>query len=1294
MMATAAATATTTTAAAAREEELPLLIQDYSCANSFEEHVRMIETYLAALFDAEPLLQSFLVPQSSVSLKSTWSSSAPTSKSISTAPSPSPDDDDSDNSPSSSSLVSLLDDSNNSAASNVFSQTMTLYAPPTPGTSGSPPQLDLELSIAVEVHVRDTAHLITQQYCTPLFFLIRKVTTSAAYRESETSYLLSLLSTAVRQVLRQQKNGAVLRIGATTAPPRLSGCAVPPHSAPSAKSAAATLPSPFSFPDGCAPCFAPAGDSYKQSFVGVAPPLPAMGALPPPPGPPTAISTAEWNLLHQRAFTTRFLSDAFAHPPKQCRTLSEFIDLFQLHVGQHSRIRSDDFEGICVSMWETYVLPIPWRFHPYGPPLSPEMAAAAAKKSKLSSPKPTASEGASATPSLTWSAVLERENAYTQLLSGTFAHAFGTPSPPLQHVLFRFQWNQLQDVEAHEPSGRGSHLSPFQFAAHPLSTAAQAAQRKCFITAQAVVRNEEHIECGVSQRLREVVEQRYLDPLARCAAPSPRSPVSRSRPLKQRRKGGGKDDTDSSGGIRGGKEARETPPQSPNATTAPPAESSTDSGDAISGVENPTLHELAATIVEWKGSNVNLQASLLSRFAEACPTDRSEHDDDVGGNVDNTADGKGHAGQTRGGVTAAAAQRSSTAVARCLRKLWTEWEAHQQLFPRTDGTVPASSPTSASPPAQKKHQQQQEPTSAHDAQPNTAATFFSTGTAQHLPRAGGSVEDGAAAAVSDKDLRAAYFPESFFARFAYTCATQVPHPEDVRVLWQLCVERLRCWLLSESSNDQERNTSGERSAAESWQRLLDCLALPRSDPPVNFDLPLISQKFQLLSFALYLLLHPTESTYGASDASPGTAARVAPSSIGPENKDARHSADVELHLITNGEVLVVPAPLPTPPTTADLVLQRARELNTLGAAAVENATTAWLQGDALYNDMCLFLYVNKAQDGRVVRFPDFVQWHSPRDFVKPASSPTVSLTQRSDNDYLSDRMKDQRGSGRGSLHVWWSLWSRAVPRSRDDILRTLFQPLEEATRVVDWLAALPTAVLLLELGNACVSNALHRMLCHRFLLGDAGSRASATGRNSLIPASPRLRPLYCYVREKCSSLTKELEAASAVFTSRVDVTGGDSGVIPASSAMQAMELEMLRSFMTNALREVGEIEVALCTAVAIHYLLGFAADADAAAAVRGLCAPQWPSQSQRQQQQCSSSGLQMCSVTVTKEAWTTCFARQFLQPDSRTAQERMVRLTCMAERPLNTCGCFQQLVVHQDTSHILRMALALTKEVL
>ncbi|KAG5477024.1 hypothetical protein LSCM1_05358 [Leishmania martiniquensis] len=275
--------------------------------------------------------------------------------------------------------------------------------------------------------------------------------------------------------------------------------------------------------------------------------------------------------------------------------------------------------------------------------------------------------------------------------------------------------------------------------------------------------------------------------------------------------------------------------------------------------------------------------------------------------------------------------------------------------------------------------------------------------------------------------------------------------------------------------------------------------------------------------------------------------------------------------------------------------------------------------------MCLFLYVNNAHEGRVVRFPDFVQWHSPRDFVDPGGSSPVSL---SDNHYLSERMQQRErdegaGSGKGAGHVWWSLWRRAVPRSRDDIVHGLFRPLEEATKVLAWLAAIPTAELLLEVSNASIANALHRMLCHRFILGNDGAHPPCRRSRSRdktecsspmppstrqisnhgIPTTPRIRALHRYARDKCAALTKDLEAASALFLSHRSAVGKSAAAQRSTVESEAMVAEMLRGFFANALHYLGEIEVSVCTAVALQYLLGFSTNAEASSTVHALSSP-------------------------------------------------------------------------------------------
>ncbi|KAG5500226.1 hypothetical protein JIQ42_04561 [Leishmania sp. Namibia] len=1249
-------------------EEIPLLIEDFSCANSFEEHVKVIEQYLAALFEREPLLQSFLVAPASAATGSGAPAKERRAGDIQggAAASTSPSAPSATSSPLAPRSVDN-EAANLTTASKVFGKTIALYAPSlnaaqgaegesfaTPVALSSPSSLDRDLSIAVEVHVRDAAHPITQQYCTPLFFLVRKVIASPSYRESETSYLLSLLSTAVRQVLLQlQKNrvkGGVLQLCPTSSPPELSGYAASSHQQQA--KAVSLLPSPFFYPDGCAPCFAPAGDSYKQTFVGVAPPLPTCAAPPPmpvslPSSSPT-ISAAEWTLLHQRSFTTRFLADAFGRAPERCQSLSDYIDLFQLHVGQHSRIRSDDFDGICVSLWKKYVLPVPWKFYPYEPSLDGKPNGGGEHADGAWT---TDSGGGplSAAPSpLTWENVLRRENEYTRLLCGAFTHNFGTAAPPLKHVRFHFQWNQLQDVEAHEVAGRASHLDPFQYAlatTAPGSTspavlafsaaAAQAAQRKCSITVQAVVRDGKDIQHGVSDDLAQVLAQGYLESLTSATVGRRNASVS-----------GGNEDRDGRGSVPHRLQHRGDDDDGGAASEGVDDENESDADERSDGrCSEAKLRDMAAHILGWAGSNVTLQESLIQRFATSLTSD----DDDDRGGDDGNAYGDSNAGARQPAWATFAAlsgKRSEAVVARHLRSLWEEWETHQQC---------------CSSQASVQHRQGRE--------------------------GGGAPE---------KDLRRSYFPDSFFTRFAFVCATQVPHPADVRALWQLCLDGLHR-LLMDPPHGQRTN---------SWQRLLDCLAMPPEDPPVDPHRPLLMQKLQLLRYAQEALLRPSRD-----NASPAAATSTTAAKAGEDEAGTSQATSPVRHLITNGEVLCVPPPLPQPPTTTDVLMQRAMELNALDASAVESASVEWLQTDALYNDMCLFMYVNRAHEGCIVRFPDFVQWHSPRDFVDPAESSRRPL---SDQDYLSERMQQRereegaRG-GKGSGHVWWSLWRRATPRSRDDIVQSLFQPLEEATKVLAWLSAMPTAELLLEVSNACIANALHRMLCHRFVLGDDGahqpsrrgrprdktewgspmpSSAPQTG-NYAMPATPRIRALHRYARNKCAALTKDLEAASALFLSHRGAFAEGAAAQHSTVESEARIAEMLRGFFANALHYLGEIEVSVCTAVTLQYLLGFSTKPEVSSTVHALSSPSAVSQQHQ-----AATSLQMRAVTVSMTTWSTAFAKRFVRAETREVQESMVRLTCMAERPLDTCACFQQLMVHQDSSRSLRLALALTREVL
>lgn len=1133
--------------------EVPVEIQDFSCSNSFESNVKLIEQFLVKILQGKEEVRNLFSRRGEALVATTPSISE------SGSADEAPDD-------------RTKDEILSGDSPQVFSESVELigvggsvggnsrHASPGAVFPSSQREDSNNRAVIVELHLFDTHHPVAQQYCLPSFLLIKKVTVNTSYHIGETNYLISLLSTAVGNVMLREQLFLV----------------IPGTTATSARSSN-MLPSPFSLTAGCIPCFAPIGDPYQQSYTGLTPPLPM-----PVHDHPPHLTPAERVLLHQQSFLSTFTSNAYGRPPPGCQTISELLDLFQLHVGQRSRISGDDFEGICISIRKEYHLKVPWRFPATG--LSSDCTR------------------------MTWTAIMERENTATQLLCGPWTHPFGTAQPPLLYLRLRAQWNQLQDVEAVEADKRG-YLSLFK--TPPPPTAARGAQRKCTITVQAVVRGEEQLDHAAAKTLQSRVLTPYLEWVRHANTTVPnRQDAGLSQATTPRRGRGG---------------------------SAEDRESEADEGGSDTRLSEVWTGQLVDMVV---GAGIHasvLQDALLSNFSEE-PVD----------------------------IATLGAGRSATMADR-LQSLW------QRMASQQGGS--GMSPKGGSPVASVGKR------------------------------------------ASHKDLRSAYFPESFFSRFAYVCASHVPNPSDVQVLWQACVLRIKRLF--------------DNGRMESLKSLLACLAMPQRSPAVDLGNSLLIQKLHLLHYCVQALIEKHSGGTGGKvvrnrdgTVSPSGASLCSPrrEADGWDDVDAGGADDYEettlsvsatskgippdvsaldavpsifgptasvLHLITNKEVMVIPPVIPPPPLTSDLILQRAAELNALGASAVAHATRAWLQSDALYNDMCVFLYVNKASEGHVVRFPDFIHWHSPRDFCLPPPDLLVDSSALSDNDYLSERMQKLEDS---TSHVWWSLWNRAVPRSPEDVIRSSFHPHEQAVLALRWLGDLSECDLLVEVVNASIANALHRLLTHRMVLGDGPANTTDQASSGGWPPStattrePRkqcIPALSAYVRQRCTSLTREVEGASSLYYSTF--RSGEEGC----AVVDGSEMELIFNMYGTAIAQLNEIETSICTAIAVHYLLRCHSEVDSedVATARALSSPAAAADN-------SSSSLILQAHTLHPTSWRSCFAHYLTHPDDQEEQEVMMRLTCMAERPLGTSSCFQQLVVLQDVSQSLRLALILSREVL
>ncbi|CCD12484.1 unnamed protein product, partial [Trypanosoma congolense IL3000] len=241
-----------------------------------------------------------------------------------------------------------------------------------------------------------------------------------------------------------------------------------------------------------------------------------------------------------------------------------------------------------------------------------------------------------------------------------------------------------------------------------------------------------------------------------------------------------------------------------------------------------------------------------------------------------------------------------------------------------------------------------------------------------------------------QDIRNTYFPGSLFCRFAHGCATLLENVQHVHTLWRFVVQRLKSLLESD----------GDRQPL--LRRLIAVIGIPPVDE-IDHTMPLIVQKLQLLVICARRLLKeevvmPTEKAEDGCEDGFGAQSlqargRMRPN-VGAASMDGKREntsiAKKPMRLITNGELLEVPPPLPTPPYTTDILLVKGREEYDSWTSSGSQYVQAVGLSEGLLNDMCLFLYVNKAHEGRVVRFPDFVQWYSPRDFVLPPVQSEIS----------------------------------------------------------------------------------------------------------------------------------------------------------------------------------------------------------------------------------------------------------------------------------------------------------------
>ncbi|ORC89672.1 kinesin [Trypanosoma theileri] len=1014
-------------------EEIPLEIEDYSCNTYFEDIVGEIERYLVEEFRTRPELQRFLsIPQLSQN----------TNQSITT-----------NTTDTTGEIVLgrnfLVGRRRNNSSNN---------------NNQSKEDMSDSEGIAVEIHICGSQekeheyeqHPIFRLFSLPIFFLARSTTTASSYHTSESSYYLSLLTTAVSRVMRGPFS---LHFGKDPSP----------------------IPSPFFYANGTAPCFVSIGDHYELAFTGVSPPsmITEWGGGNNNNNNNNSENGKLQQVISQPVVKCRFHCRAYSHPPQWCQRVADYLDIFQLQIGPQSRICTDIFDGISISLRRTFRLKLPRRFSPYH---TEEL-------------KPTVGGRGN---TLTWDEILQFENEIMLLSAGPTTFPFGTGTAPLRGVLFSFQWNQLHDTEVHDDGKKNSNLNPF-------GSDGVKTQNKLTIKAIAIPKKEcelNHTACkSLSEYAYMVVED-----------------ISSEKNLSPA--------TDIS----------------------------------------PTLDVMANEIIYSHTVSLSGQMNLLKRLIN---NDEAEE------------------GETNS---------------------------------------------------------------------------------------------------SNSDIRKVYFPGSLLCRFAYVCANRLELARDVYTLWMLVVDRLRDLL----------EGGGERD--HSLQQLIDTIGIPPVEE-IDHGLPLLVQKFQLLSYCARRMLRenavPISSCFpNTTTISTTTSGKGGSSSSHNNNSTAhtrsKHSVDgwdedtdelfscetgdstvetrdstndavtnVKKRLITNGEPLIEPPALPTPPCTSDVLLLKAQELQNLGTASVGQQMRAWMQSEGLLNDMCLFLYANKAHEGRVVRFPDFVHWHSPRDFIPPSDESNYNTGNVEEDDmYLSERMR--RNSGSGSSNLWWPLWSKAIPRSPEEIMALSFVPHEQARLIIRWMEKdLTPDTLLIETIHANFSNSLHRILSHRCVENNHAIKS--------------------YAISKVDAITNALGGISQLESSSIDP-------------------EDLRTTYAMTIRQIGELETSLCAAMTIERLLGTvqqqpseSTSTEELCTTMGKFAAALSSPSEEQE---DPTGLTLREAFLSWDLWHRGgIAERFPENDQKPIS-MLLRATCMAERPLNTTACFQQMTAETDDSDVFRMALAISEEVL
>ena len=504
-----------------------------------------------------------------------------------------------------------------------------------------------------------------------------------------------------------------------------------------------------------------------------------------------------------------------------------------------------------------------------------------------------------------------------------------------------------------------------------------------------------------------------------------------------------------------------------------------------------------------------------------------------------------------------------------------------------------------------------------------------------------------------EDLRQVFPPVDLVARFAFTCSQLGSH-EDMYRLWLRVAGQLQGIVESSKGNLTD---------------VFDLLAVPTGLPEVRASL--FHQKLQMLRCCLEKM-YASEQTNSADSASqrekgdgwdddddthndasdtPSSAAQPTPKgNTGSSGASGEQSTTMSackvllgLRLVRSGAAIREPPPWPQDPVTADIIFKQQKELEKLGTQSAAADSRQWLQSETLFADMCAFQYVNGAPTVEVT-LADFVQWHSPKDFIQSAPNAPVES-------YLSERMRPQDSP-------WQLLWRSATPTlSR---MRT-FHPDEHVALALKWMQDVTILQVVRVVTLYTISGAVHRFMSHPI--------------NDSFP----------YLQRHLTSAAKEL---SLLF---IPLEDSVNGLVQA-----AIELETEVERLHAAVNIVNEMEVVLCIAISLrattcaslvsddakeHQRVCEVCDALLAAAVQKLSFPMRGA--------LSDSSCIRRSVEA-DDLWE-CLLSPLLRRTENELPVREYSVEAEAERPIKAKPSPQRMYAQQQPNGVFRIALALSE---